>query len=93
MVGYPYTYGDQLSEQEAMRRRVELFDKGILVILLWGFNAAFSNAQEPMTPPNPLGEAPKGQPNVFAPVAAVCTCTSPQVKTVILLSGIGDKNE
>lgn len=31
MIGYPYTYGDYLSEEEAMRRRVELFDKGVVM--------------------------------------------------------------
>ena len=27
MLGYPYTYNDYLSEEEAMRKRVNIFDR------------------------------------------------------------------
>lgn len=37
MLGYPYNYNDYLSEEEAMRRRVEIFDKGLVLFVLWSF--------------------------------------------------------
>lgn len=39
MLGYPYTYSDYLSEEEAMQRRVDLFDKvvgkGLILTVFW----------------------------------------------------------
>ena len=39
MLGYPYTYSDYLSEEEAMQRRVDLFDrvaaKGLVLAIFW----------------------------------------------------------
>lgn len=88
MIGYPYTYGDYLSGEEAMRRRVELFDKGAVLLVCWSLSAAVSHADDlPLNNPN-HGNSPSPNP-VFAPVAGLCTCTSPKVKTTILLLGVG----
>ena len=98
MIAYPYTYGDDLSEEEAMQRRVDLFDtvmnKGLVLAIFWSvwrvhpFNAFAADL--PVDPG--LAEAPKAAPGpnplTFAPIAGVCKCTSPQVKTAILLVGI-----
>lgn len=90
MIGYPYTYGDELSEQEAMRRRVTLFDNGLIIMVLWGLKATISHAQDlPITSTNSNTGVEGSNTPVFAPIAAACSCTSPQVKTAILLSGIG----
>ena len=36
---YPYSYGDYLSEEEALQRRVNLFDrvasKGLVLVAFW----------------------------------------------------------
>lgn len=96
MLGYPYTYGDYLSEEEAMQRRVDVFDrvagKGLVL-------AVFCSVLRPTTafavdlPADPgLVEAPAPVPGpnpvVFAPIAGICKCTSPRVKTGILLLGV-----
>lgn len=98
MLGYPYTYTDYLSEEEAMQRRVDLFDKvagkGLVLAVFWSIwslipTTAFA-ADLPADPG--LAEAPKAAPGpnpvTFAPIAGVCKCASPQVKTAILLIGI-----
>lgn len=93
MVGYPYNYYDHLSEEEAMKRRVEIFDKGLVVFVVWSLwslipTAAFAsdlpktNFPDSTNTPNPTPGP------VFAPIAGICSCTSPKVKTVILLIGI-----
>jgi hypothetical protein len=103
MVGYPYTYNDYLSEEEAMQRRVGLFDeivdKGLPLAafcLILMPNTAFA-ADLPANPgPGNPGvveapgttPAPGRSPSVFAPVAFACKCASPRVKTAILLVGI-----
>jgi len=100
MLGYPYTYNDYLSEEEAMQRRVDLFDsvadKGLLLAVFWSVlipTTAFA-ADLPSVPTDTgLSEAPKAAPGpnavTFAPIAGVCKCASPQVKTGILLIGVG----
>ena len=39
MLGYPYSYRDHLSEEDAMQRRVDLFDtvveKGVVLAVFW----------------------------------------------------------
>ena len=98
MLGYPYTYSDYLSEEEAMQRRVDLFDrvadKGLVLAVFWSVwlvipTTAFA-ADLPADPG--LAEAPKAAPGpnpvAFAPIAGVCKCVSPQVKTAILLIGV-----
>jgi len=99
MLGYPYTYSDYLSEEESMQRRVDLFDsvadKGLLLAFFWSVlmpTTAFA-ADSPAVPTDTgLGEAPKAAPGpnavTFAPIAGVCKCASPEVKTGILLIGI-----
>lgn len=37
MIGYPYTYNDSLSEQKAMMKIIEIFDKGVIFCLFWLF--------------------------------------------------------
>ena len=94
MIGYPYSYGDSLSGEKAMERRVELFDKGVVLVVCWSLSAAVSHAQGfPANKPDipdqcAAADAPSPGP-MFAPVAGLCACTSPEVKTAILLAGIG----
>lgn len=98
MLGYPYTYDDYLSEEEAMQRKVDLFDniaaKRLLLAVLLIPTTAFA-ADLPAMPTNPtnIAEAPKPAPGpnsvVFAPICEICDCVSPKVKTKILLVGIG----
>ena len=98
MLGYPYTYSDYLSEEEAMQRRVDLFDrvadKGLVLVVfcsVWSLAPTITFAADLPADPG-LAEAPKATPGpnhvTFAPIAGVCKCTSPQVKTGILLIGI-----
>lgn len=35
MIGYPYTYGDYLSEEKAMERRVKFVDGALVAIFIW----------------------------------------------------------
>jgi len=98
MLGYPYTYNDYLSEEEAMQRRVDLFDrvvdKGLVLAVFWSVWSLIPTttfaADLPADPG--LAEAPKAAPGpnplAFAPVTGLCRCTSPQVKTAILLAGV-----
>ena len=101
MLGYPYTYSDYLSEEEAMQRRVDLFDrvadKVLVLAVFWSvWSLIPTTAFAADLPADPgLAEAPKAAPGpkgpnpvTFAPIAGVCNCTSPQVKTGILLVGI-----
>ena len=98
MLGYPYTYSDYLSEEEAMRRRVDLFDKvadkGLVLAVFWSvWSLIPTSAFAVDLPADPgLAEAPKAAPGpnpvTFAPVAGICKCTSPKVKTAILLIGL-----
>ena len=98
MLGYPYTYSDYLSEEEAMQRRVDLFDrvadKGLVLVafyFVWSLIPTTAFAVDSAADPV-LTEAPKPPPGpnpvAFAPIAGVCKCTSPQVKTAILLIGV-----
>ena len=95
MLGYPYTYNDYLSEEEAMQRRVDLFDrvadKGLVLAVFWSLMPTTAFAADLPADPG-LAEAPKAVPGpnpvTFAPIAGVCKCTSPQVKTAILLIGV-----
>ena len=98
MIGYPYTYGDCLSEEDAMQRRVDIFDrvadKGLVLVAFWSvWSLIPTTAFAVDLPADPgLAEAPKPasgpNPVTFAPIAGVCKCTSPKVKTAILLFGI-----
>jgi hypothetical protein len=98
MIGYPYTYSDYLSEEEAMQRRVDIFDrlvdKGLVLVVFWSVWSLIPNTAFAVDLPadRGLAEAPKAasdsNPAVFAPIVGVCKCTSPQVKTAILLVGI-----
>ena len=87
MVGYPYTYKDDLSEEEAMKRRVDFFDKGLVLFVFWSLMSAVSQASDIPK----LSDTPSPTPDnrVFAPIAGICACTSPKVKTAILLVGVG----
>ena len=96
MLGYPYTYNDYLSEEEAMQRRVALFDKvadkGLLLAAFY-FVLMSTTAFAVDLPADPglaqaPGTNPSRSPSVFAPLAIACKCTSPRVKTGILLLGI-----
>lgn len=95
MLGYPYTYNDYLSEEEAMKRRVEIFDKGLVLFIFWSFwslipTAAFAS-DLPKTNFLDSADTNAHSPTpelVFAPVAGICSCTSPKVKTAILLVGV-----
>ena len=98
MLGYPYTYSDYLSEEEAMQRRVDLFDrvadKGLVLAIflsIWSLIPTTTFAVD-LPADSGLAEAPKATPSpnsvTFAPIAGVCKCASPQVKTAILLIGI-----
>lgn len=95
MLGYPYNYNDCLSEEEAMKRRVEIFDKGLVLLVLslfWSLipTAAFAdNLPKTNFPGSAVDSTPSPTPApVFAPIAGVCSCASPQVKTAILLIGV-----
>lgn len=93
MIGYPITYGDYLSGDEAMERRVKFVDQVLALVVLWSLQAAISNARGfPANKLDPCGPtdapSPNGGSSTFAPVAGICACTSPQVKTAILLGGI-----
>lgn len=97
MIGYPYTYNDYLSEENAMRRRADFFDKGLVLFAFWSIwsliptaalasdvpkNNLLDSAATTASSPSPTpGQA-------FAPIAGVCACTSPRVKTAILLVGV-----
>ena len=78
-----------------MQRRVELFDKGVVLVVCWSLCAAVAHARGfPANKPGMLdqcaaADAPPSPGPVFAPVAGLCACASPQVKTAILLGGIG----
>ena len=96
MIGYPYTYNDYLSEEEAMQRRVDFFDKiadkGLVLVVFYSvLRPGIAFAVDLPADPG-LAEAPRPtpipNPVVFAPVARACKCTSPQVKTAILFLGI-----
>ena len=95
MLGYPYTYNDDLSEEEAMQRRVNLFDrvadKGLVLAVFLSLMPTTAFAADLPADPG-LAEAPKAAPGpnpvTFAPIAGVCKCASPQVKTAVLLIGI-----
>lgn len=96
MLGYPYTYSDYLSEEEAMQRRVDLFDrvadKGLVLAVLWSVLIPTTAFAVDLPADPGLAEAPKAAPGpnpvVFAPIAGVCKCASPRVKTGILLVGV-----
>ena len=97
MVGYPYSYNDYLSEEEAMKRRVEFVDKvlskGIVLSIFWSLMSASAFAADLPVDPVISGTAvdapvPSPKPAVFAPVAGICKCSSPAVKTGILLAGV-----
>ena len=95
MLGYPYSYSDYLSEEEAMQRRVDIFDrvvdKGLVLVAVWWLIPTTAFAVDLPVDPG-LAEAPNAAPGpnpvTFAPIAGVCKCTSPKVKTAILLIGI-----
>ena len=100
MIGYPLTYGDYLSGSEAMKRRADFVDKGLVFVIIWSINTSIANARGfPANKVNPdqcsiadapvAPSSPSPNPPVFAPIAGVCSCTSPEVKTAILLAGIG----
>jgi len=95
-LGYPYTYKDYLSEEEAMQRRVHFFDrvadKYLVLAIFWSVLIP-TNAFAIDLPANPgPSEATKvttsPNPVVFAPITGICKCASPRVKTGILLVGI-----
>ena len=98
MLGYPYTYSDYLSEEEAMKRRVDLFDrvahKGLVLISVWSVWSLIPNTVLAVDlPADPgLAKTPEAtsspNPVTFAPITGVCKCASPQVKTAILLIGV-----
>lgn len=92
MVGYPYQYNDFLSEEEAMKRRVEVFDKGVVLFVflgVWSLLPATGFASDlPDTCPSPGSAGGGPAAPVFAPILGVCQCTSPQVKSAILIIGI-----
>lgn len=95
MLGYPYSYNDYLSEEEAMKRRVKIFDKGLVLFVFWAFCSLIPTAASATDLPktnfsdSAAANAPSPIPGaVFAPVAGICNCTSPKVKTVILLVGV-----
>ena len=98
MLGYPYTYSDYLSEEEAMQRRVDLFDrvaaKGLVLAIfwsIWSLTPTTGFAVDLTANPVPVEAtkaAPDANPVIFAPITGVCKCASPQVKTAILLLGI-----
>ena len=98
MLGYPYNYGDYLSEEEAMQRRVDFFDrvadKGLVLAVFWSVWSLIPTTSFAADLPADTGlaEAPKAapgpNPGTFAPIAGVCKCASPEVKTAILLVGI-----
>jgi len=98
MLGYPYTYSDYLSEEDAMQRRVDIFDrvaeKGLVLVAFWSVwslipttafavdlpaDPSLAETANPASGPNPV---------TFAPIAGICKCTSPKVKTAILMLGI-----
>ena len=93
MLGYPYTYSDYLSEEEAMQRRVDIFDrvadKGLVLVAFWAVWSLIPSTALAADLPADSGLAEPGpNPRTFAPIAGLCKCTSPQVKTAILLIGI-----
>ena len=98
MLNYPYTYGDYLSEEEAMQRRVDLFDrvatKGLVLAIFWSVWSLIPTTVFAADLPVrlDLGETPKATPDpnpiTFATIAEICKCASPQIKTAILLTGI-----
>ena len=81
-----------------MQRRVDLFDrvadKGLVLAVFWSVWSLIPTtifaADLPADPG--LAEAPKAAPGpnpvTFAPIAGICKCASPQVKTAILLIGV-----
>ena len=78
-----------------MQRRVDLFDrladKGLVLVAVWSLipNTAFAaDLPGDLVPPEAPKAAPGPNPATFAPIAGFCKCTSPQVKTGILLVGI-----
>lgn len=90
MIGYPYSYNDYLSEEEAMKRRVEVFDKGLILFVFWSLWSLIPTAAFASDVPNPDSAAATSpsSPPIFAPIGAICSCTSPKVKTAILLIGV-----
>lgn len=96
MLGYPYTYGDYSSGEEAMQRRVDFFDRVADKSLLL---AVFCSVLIPTTvfavnlpADTGLADVPGVGPAlntvVFVSIAGVCKCALPRVKTRILLLGI-----
>ena len=101
MLGYPYSYKDYLSEEESMQRRVDLFDrivdKGLVLVAfysVWSLIPITAFAADLPVDPGLVGAdnapkpAPGPAPAAFAPIAGICKCTSPQVKTAVLMIGI-----
>ena len=91
MIGFPYTYGDSLSGSEAMQRRADFVDQVLVLVVCWSLTSAISHARGfPANKPigNDQCSAMEGPHPTFAPVAGICACTSPKVKTLILLGGV-----
>ena len=96
MLGYHYSYSDYLSEEEAMQRRVDLFDrvvdKGLVLVAFWSVWSLIPTTAFALPADRGLAEASKAapvrNPAVLTPIVGVCKCTSPQVKTAILLIGV-----
>ena len=81
-----------------MQRRVDLFDrvagKGLVLAVFWSVWSLMPTTTFAADLPTDSGsdEALKAAPGpntvTFAPIAGVCKCASPQVKTAILLVGM-----
>jgi len=71
-------------------------DKGVVLTILWALltpTTAFASDGSAMPIDKSFAEAPKAAPGpnqlTFAPLTGACKCVSTQVKTGILLVGIG----
>lgn len=90
MIGFPYTYGDNLTLNEARENRELFFKKYGSTIIINGVIFAFTkqaSAKDKLpTAPKQCVEAPKPAPPVFAPIFPPTTLVQSKLWTV---GGVG----
>lgn len=103
MIGYPYTYGDNLSEEEAVSNFISLIGGSKYAIIGFCFTLAYAKSASAIDVAVPKGNTTVPVPDVgvapspaankgvssFAPIVAIGLGASPQVRTAILIGATG----
>ena len=101
MVGYPYSYGDNLSEEEAISNFISLLGKSKYVAVGFCFTLAYAKSASAFDVAAPKGNAtvaevsndssaaPGKGVSSFAPIVAIGLGASPQVRTALLIGATG----